>query len=268
MHATGLRHLRAGAPSDGSELCARTVKLSNRYKVGPKQVGRVLNVLILSRYCALDKCVDARKIPSYSGLSRKLIPHRSFKVTRLHTPISTRLSWLAPLLFCSLAFSQNGALRVTEPAPSKDGTIVTSEPAIDLQGNSALDGQGQACIVGEQSRLQRSSERSVWRMTGRPFFGTPRRRFPLRLGVNHVRIKALGEAGAATSVNIYYAPKSPLPASVLKDDNLSWKTDYLRGARWVRDLSERYHSRQGCRRGCGRGCWPRDRRQERQGTSL
>jgi hypothetical protein len=39
---------------------------------------------------------------------------------------------------------------------------------------------------------------------------------PLRLGINHVRIKALGQSRAATSVNIYYAPKSPLPKTVLK----------------------------------------------------
>ncbi len=39
---------------------------------------------------------------------------------------------------------------------------------------------------------------------------------PLRLGVNHVRIKALGQSRAATSVNIYYAPRSPLPKTVLK----------------------------------------------------
>ena len=49
------------------------------------------------------------------------------------------LTWL-PLLSVSLAFGQNGALRITEPVPQKDGTIVTGEPAIRLKGTLSWTG--------------------------------------------------------------------------------------------------------------------------------
>jgi hypothetical protein len=59
----------------------------------------------------------------------------------LGTRVARRLSWAASLLFCGLAISQESALRVTEPTPSQDGTIVTTEPAIYLKGTLAAAGE-------------------------------------------------------------------------------------------------------------------------------
>jgi hypothetical protein len=114
-----------------------------------------------------------------------------------------------------LAFSQNGALRLTEPKPSKDGTIITSEPALNLQGTLAWKG-GDRRVLWESNRG--FSDLATVRLAddGRTILWSSSAPVPLRLGVNHVRIKALGQSRAATSVNIYYAPKSPLPAPVLK----------------------------------------------------
>ena len=132
------------------------------------------------------------------------------------------LSWLTPLLFCGLAFSQNSALRVTEPAPSKDATIVTSEPAILLKGT--LSGtSGDMRVLWESNRgfsdlatvaLADGGQTVLWNST------SP---VPLRPGINHVRIQALGRPGAAAFVNIFYTPKAPPPMPVLGTTTLRGK---------------------------------------------
>ena len=61
------------------------------------------------------------------------------------------LPWLAPLLFCGLALGQNAGLRVTDPIPSRDGSIVTSEPAIYLRGTLSSRGEDRR-VLWESSR--------------------------------------------------------------------------------------------------------------------
>jgi hypothetical protein len=119
------------------------------------------------------------------------------------------LVWL-PLLFCGLAFGQNGALRITEPAPRKDGTIVTSEPALALKGTLSWTG-GDMRVLWKNYRgfsdlatvTVAEDRRTVLWSTTSPI--------PLRPGVNHVRIQALGQPGAAAFVNVFYAAKVPAP---------------------------------------------------------
>jgi hypothetical protein len=55
------------------------------------------------------------------------------------------------MLLCVSAFSQSGDLRITEPAVSKDGTIVTSERAVTLTGTLSSKG-GDQRILCESSR--------------------------------------------------------------------------------------------------------------------
>jgi hypothetical protein len=57
-----------------------------------------------------------------------------------------KLFWIAPFIFCTLAFSQDGALRLTEPKPAKDGTIFTSEPALTLKGTLASTGENKRVL--------------------------------------------------------------------------------------------------------------------------
>jgi hypothetical protein len=112
------------------------------------------------------------------------------------------------LILCGSVFSQNGDLRVTEPEPSKDGTIVIQEPAIYLRGTLSWRG-GDQRVLWESNRgfsdmatvrLMDDGRTVMWNST------TP---VPLRPGINHVRIKALGQPGAATSVNIFYTAQAP-----------------------------------------------------------
>ena len=126
----------------------------------------------------------------------------------------TRLNWLLPLLFCSPAFSQNGALRVTDPVPSKDGTIVTKDSAISLRGTLSYTG-GDMRVLWESSRgfsdlatvtLADDGRTVQWRSTAP---------VPLRVGNNHVRIKALGQPSASAFVNIFYAPDTTAPQAPL-----------------------------------------------------
>jgi len=134
-------------------------------------------------------------------------------VTRPHKTVFIYLSWLAPLLFSSLAFSQNGTLHVTEPTPSRDGTIMTSEPAVSLKGT--LDGTGgDRRVLWESNRGFSDLAAVTLGDDGKTVLWSSGV-VPLRLGINHVRIKALGQPGAGTSVNIYYTPRLPAPAPAL-----------------------------------------------------
>jgi astacin len=119
------------------------------------------------------------------------------------------LTWL-PLLCGGLAFGQNGALRVVEPVPAKDGTIMTSEPSLSLRGTLAWTGGDMRVLWKNQRGFSdlatvtvAEDRRTVLWHTTAPI--------PLRPGVNHVRIQALGQPGAATFVNIYYTVSQPPP---------------------------------------------------------
>jgi len=123
------------------------------------------------------------------------------------------LVWL-PLLLNTRALAQNGALRILEPVPSKDGTVMTSEPAIRLKGTFAWTG-GDMRVQWKNFRgfsdlasVVVSADRHLveWNTT------TP---IPLRPGVNHVRIQALGQPGAAGFVNIFYTPREIPPPTQL-----------------------------------------------------
>ena len=126
----------------------------------------------------------------------------------LHTRV---FAWLA--LSGSLAFAQNAALRVTEPVPQRDGTIMTREPAIQLKGTLSGSG-GDTRILWTNQRgfsdlatvdILKDRRSIAWSTTAA---------IPLRPGVNHVRIRALGQPGAAAFVNIFYtanAPAAPPP---------------------------------------------------------
>src|ERR1700722_11018745 len=136
----------------------------------------------------------------------------------LHTRIPTRFSGFAALLasvmFCGLAFGQNGALRLTEPTPGKDGTLVTNEPAISLKGTLAWAGGDRRVLWGscggfsDLAPVPLADDRKtiLWSSSAQ---------VPLRPGINHVRIKALGQPGAATFVNVFYTPRTPAATPVL-----------------------------------------------------
>jgi hypothetical protein len=147
-------------------------------------------------------------------------------VTRPHTRVLRRLSWFvawsAPLLFGGLAFGQNGALHITEPTPGKNGTIVTHEPEISLKGTLSWKG-GDRRVMWESSRgfsdlaavhLADDRKTILWSSS------VP---VPLRAGINHIEIKALGQPGAATFVNVFYTPRSPEQPPVLKTTILHGK---------------------------------------------
>jgi hypothetical protein len=143
-------------------------------------------------------------------------------VTCPHTYLIKRRSWLTAFFLCGLAFAQNRALRITEPTPSKDGSIVTSEPAISLKGTLSWTG-GDRRVLWESNRgfsdlaaVHLADDRkSISWSTSSPL--------PLHPGINHVRIKALGQAGVAAFVNIFYTPRIPLPAPVLRTTTLRGK---------------------------------------------
>jgi hypothetical protein len=135
-------------------------------------------------------------------------------VTHLATRIIRHLSWSAYLIFCGLAFSQNGVLRVTEPTPSKDGTIITSDPAIYFKGTLTPAGEDLR-VLWESNRgfsdlasvtLADDRRTVLWRSS------SP---VPLRPGINHVRIKAIGQPGAGAFINVFYAPLSSAPTPAL-----------------------------------------------------
>jgi len=133
-----------------------------------------------------------------------------------------RLFWIAPMLSCGLAFSQNGSLLITEPTPSKDGTIVTSSPAISLKGTVAWAG-GDMRVLWNNDRgfsdlatvtLAADHKTVLWNSTSA---------IPLLPGINHVRVRALGPSGAASFVNIFYAPQTPITPPVFRTTFLHGK---------------------------------------------
>jgi hypothetical protein len=143
-------------------------------------------------------------------------------VTGPHTRVLRNFLWPAPLLFCGLVFGQHDTLRITEPAPSRDGTIVTNQPAIALKGTLSWTG-GDRRVLWESSRgfsdlasVSAADDRNTVRWSS----STP---IPLRPGINHVSIQAVGQPGAAASVNVFYTPRVSLPASVLKTTFLHGK---------------------------------------------
>ena len=131
------------------------------------------------------------------------------------TLVVRSFSWLVPLIFCGLALGQNGALRITEPAPSKDGTLVTDEPAIALRGTLAWTG-GDRRVLWESSRGFSDLAIVTEGHDGRAIFWSTSSPVPLRPGSNQVRIRALGQPGAATLLNVFYAPRTPLSPPVFK----------------------------------------------------
>jgi len=143
-------------------------------------------------------------------------------VTRPHTSVLIPRFGLVLWLFCGLTFAQNSALRIEEPVPTKDGTIVTSEPAIALKGTLSWTG-GDRRVLWESNRgfsdlasvnLANDRKTISWSTS------TP---VPLRPGINHIRVRALGQPGAIAFVNVFYTPRTPLPQSALKTTLLHGK---------------------------------------------
>jgi uncharacterized repeat protein (TIGR01451 family) len=108
-----------------------------------------------------------------------------------------------------MAFGQHGALRVTEPKLPRDHTIMTTEPAIQLQGTLEWAG-GDTRILWKNERgfsdlasVKVAEDRHTieWSTTAP---------IPLRPGINQVRIRALGQSGGEF-VNVYYTVQSPPP---------------------------------------------------------
>ena len=112
-----------------------------------------------------------------------------------HKRVLRLSSWLTPFLFIGLAFGQNSALRITEPAPSRDGTIVTTEPAISLKGTLAWTG-GDRRVLWESNRGFSDLAISTLADDRRTILWSSASPVPLRPGINHIRIKALGQPGA------------------------------------------------------------------------
>ena len=131
-------------------------------------------------------------------------------MTCSQTLVIQRFPWLIPLLFCGLALGQVSALRVTEPAPSKDGTIVTNEPAIYLKG-ILTSTSGDSSVLWESNRGFSDLAIVGPAADAKTILWTSSSPVPLRPGINHVRIRALGQSGVATFVNIFYTPREPLP---------------------------------------------------------
>jgi hypothetical protein len=135
-------------------------------------------------------------------------------VTSPNTRVLRRLTWLAPLLLGGLAFGQNGALRVTGPPPSKNAAIFTGEPAIPLKGTLSWTG-GDMRVLWQSNRGFSDLAAVTVAGDGRTVLWNTASPVPLRPGINHVRIGALGQPGAATFVNIYYTPKAAAaPAAI------------------------------------------------------
>ena len=139
-----------------------------------------------------------------------------------YTGVLRRLTWLFPLLLGGLAFGQNGALRVTEPPPSKNPTVFTSEPAMPLKGTLSWTG-GDMRVLWQSNRGFSDLAAVTLAEDGRTVLWNSRTPVPLRPGINHVRIRALGQPGAATFVNIYYSPRTPPPLPPLRTTTLRGK---------------------------------------------
>ena len=138
------------------------------------------------------------------------------------TPVRRLGRWLSPFLFGCIAFSQNGSLRLTEPTPSKDGTIVTSTPAITLKGSLSWNG-GDTRVLWKNDRGFSDLATVSLASDRKTVFWSSTSPVPLRFGINHIRIKALGQAGAATFVNVFYTPLAPPTPPVLRTTILQGK---------------------------------------------
>ena len=137
------------------------------------------------------------------------------------------LAWLAPLFLGGLTFGQNGALRVTEPPPSKNAAIFTSEPAIPLQGTLSWTG-GDMRVLWQSNRGFSDLAAVTVAEDGRTVLWNAASPVPLRPGINHVRIMALGQPGAATFVNVYYTPKAtaapaPIGTAILRGKQIAYE---------------------------------------------
>jgi len=128
----------------------------------------------------------------------------------------------APLLLSALSVAQTSALRVTEPPPSKDGSIVSAAPAIYLKGTLAWNG-GDMRVLWKSNRG--FSDLATVRLADdrRTVLWNSASPVPLRPGVNHVRIKALGQSAAAIFVNIFYTPQTTAPPLALRTTVLHGK---------------------------------------------
>jgi hypothetical protein len=119
------------------------------------------------------------------------------------------------LFFCSLAFGQTNALKITQPATSNGRTIVTTDPAISFEGTLAWSG-GDRRVLWESNRGFSDLAAVSLADDGKTILWSSNTQVPLRPGINHVRIKALGQPGAAASVNIFYTPQTQEPVSELR----------------------------------------------------
>jgi hypothetical protein len=144
------------------------------------------------------------------------------EVIFLNAAILRRLPWLAPLLFCNVVFSQDGALRVTEPVPDKDGTIVTGMPAIPIKGTLSWTG-GDMRVLWKNDRGFSDLAAVSLGDDGKTVLWNSVSAIPLRPGINHVRIKALGQSGSSAFLNIFYAPAKPATPPVLRTTTLDGK---------------------------------------------
>jgi hypothetical protein len=144
------------------------------------------------------------------------------------TCLNTRVFAWIPLFCCGLAFGQNRALRITEPAPPKDHTIMTSEPSIQLKGTLDWAG-GDMRVLWKNERgfsdlatvKLADDKRTVEWSTTAPI--------PLGPGINQVRIRALGQAGAGEFVNVYCNMLLPVAnpsqgATILHGQQITYET--------------------------------------------
>ncbi len=130
--------------------------------------------------------------------------------------------WFAPLIFCGLAFGQHAAMRVTEPAPAKDGTIVTNESGLRLKGTLTVSDPGTR-ILWESNRGFSDLATVQLADDGQTLNWSTTTSIPLRPGLNHIRIKALGQSAAATFVNILSTAKPAAPAPIMRTQRLRGK---------------------------------------------
>jgi hypothetical protein len=129
------------------------------------------------------------------------------------TCLNIRLLAALPLLSCGLAFGQNGALRIVEPAAKKGDTVVTNEPAITLRGTLAWTG-GDMRVLWKNFRGFSDLATATVSEDGHTVLWKTNTPIPLRPGVNHLRIQALGQPGAVDFLNIYYPAPVTTPPQV------------------------------------------------------
>ncbi len=159
------------------------------------------------------------------------------------------------MLFCSLAFGQNGALRITEPTPGKTGRSSPMSLQISLKGTLDWKG-GDRRVIWESNRgfsdlatvtLAGCSKTILWSSSAP---------VPLRRGNQSCADQGAWPTRRRDVCKRLLHAEIARAAAGTKNDDLPWKTDHLRGERRIRDLSKRYDPGQGCRRGSGRICRP------------